>query len=47
VWRRRLAAVRERFPPVETPRDLGTGAQQLADAFGEAMLGGLTDFNPC
>jgi histidine ammonia-lyase len=40
-----LAAVRERFPPVESPRDLGTDAQHLADALGGAVLGQVTDFN--
>jgi hypothetical protein len=37
--------VRQRFPPVESPRDLGTDAKRLADAFAEAVLGHLTDFN--
>jgi histidine ammonia-lyase len=40
-----LAGVRERFPPVENPRDLGSDAQHLADAFAEAVLGHVTDFN--
>jgi histidine ammonia-lyase len=41
-----VAAVRDRFPPVDSPRDLGTDAQRLADAFGEAVLGHITDFAP-
>jgi hypothetical protein len=41
-----LAGVRKRFPPVDSPRDLGTDAQRLADAFGEAVLGNVTDFDP-
>jgi histidine ammonia-lyase len=36
-----LAGVRERFPPVESPRDLGADANRLADAFAEAVLGRL------
>src|SRR6202521_2945851 len=40
-----LAGVRHVFPPVESPRDLGTDAQRLADAFAEAVLGRVTDFN--
>ena len=40
-----LAGVRERFPPVENPRDLGSDAQHLARAFAEAVLGHVTDFN--
>ena len=40
-----LAGVRERFPPVESPRDLGADAQRLADAFGAAVLGRLPDFD--
>jgi hypothetical protein len=40
-----LTGVRRRFPPVESPRDLGTDAQRLADAFAEAVLERVTDFN--
>jgi histidine ammonia-lyase len=40
-----LAGVRRRFQPVESPRDLGTEAQHLADGFGSAVLGSLTDFD--
>jgi histidine ammonia-lyase len=40
-----LAGVRQRFPPVERPRDLGTDAQRLADSFAEAVLGRPTAFN--
>jgi histidine ammonia-lyase len=40
-----LAGVRRQFPPVESPRDLGTDVQHLADAFGGAVLGHVTDFN--
>jgi histidine ammonia-lyase len=40
-----LAGVRERFPPVDSPRDLGTDAQRLADAFGEAVLERLADID--
>jgi histidine ammonia-lyase len=40
-----LAGVRELFPPVNSPRDVGTDAQRLADAFGEAVLGNLTDLD--
>lgn len=41
-----LAAVRERFPPVDSPRDLGADTERLAGAFGEAVVGNLTDFDP-
>ena len=40
-----LAAVRRRFPPVESPRDLGTDAQRLADDFAAAALGGKDTFS--
>jgi histidine ammonia-lyase len=40
-----LAGVRRRFAPVESPRDLGADAQRLADAFAEAVIGQVTDFN--
>jgi histidine ammonia-lyase len=40
-----LAGVRRRFPPVESPRDLGTDAQHLGDGFAEAVLGLVTDFD--
>jgi histidine ammonia-lyase len=40
-----LAAVRERFPPVESPRDLGADTERLADAFCAAVLGRLNDFD--
>jgi histidine ammonia-lyase len=40
-----LAGVRERFPPVDSTRDLGADAQRLADAFGEAVLERLADID--
>jgi hypothetical protein len=40
-----LAGVRKRFPPVDSPRDLGSDAQRLADTFGAAVLGRLADFD--
>ncbi len=40
-----LAGVRDRFPPVESPRDLGADAMQLADAFAAAAVGRISDFN--
>lgn len=39
-----LADVRQRFPPVESARDLGADAQQLADGFAAAILARLTAF---
>ena len=40
-----LADVRRQFPPVESPRDLGSDAQRLADDFAEAVLGRITAFD--
>jgi histidine ammonia-lyase len=39
-----LADVRERFPPVESARDLGADADRLAEAFGSAIVGELAAF---
>jgi histidine ammonia-lyase len=40
-----LAGVRYRFPPVESPRDLGADAERLADDFAAAMLGHRAEFS--
>jgi histidine ammonia-lyase len=40
-----LAGVREMFPPVDSPRDLGSDAQRLADTFAAAALGSATNLD--